>query len=56
MSAYTQPERRAFSLRSIGGPSVMRTVARSPSTTRAPFSVTIGSVFSADNESRSSRG
>jgi hypothetical protein len=56
MSTYTQPDSRAFSLRSIGGPSVMRMSARSPSSSRAPRSLTIGSLRSLSSESRISRG
>jgi hypothetical protein len=56
MSTYTQPDRRAFSLRSIGGPSLMRMSATSPSSSRAPRSLTIGSVRSRSTESRISRG
>jgi hypothetical protein len=56
ISTYTQPDNRAFSLRSIGGPSVTRTSATSDNTRRCPRSVTIASRLSLSTESRVSRG
>ena len=55
-STYTQLLGRAFSLFSIGGPSLTWMVATMPSVICAPDAVTKGSCCSRCTESRHSRG
>ena len=55
-STKTQPEGRAFSLLSIGGPSARLTLAMLPSAICCPPGVRIGSSASRCGVSRNSRG